>query len=213
MRKLLIIGLAVMAIGSFNACINGTMSDDVALSEKSEHGSSDQTHTHQRNEVAQWEANQKYETLINSFGTVVNRFGNEIPKYPDFYGGSYFSEHGKFIIYIHGDFEEGKRAVISLIGNDDIEFKKAEYSYQYLCDISDEIVDYLLQNKTSDVAQTISSFGVMDNTNTVEVRLIDLDDAKAEMFSKTVSNRKGITFKTAKGRIELKTDSKSRSSK
>lgn len=206
MKKLLIIGLAVMTIGSFNACTDVDWNNDTMLSEKLEDKSSDQILIDQKNDEAQWEANQKYTKLISSFGTFINRFGDETPEYPDFYGGAYFSEHGKFTVYIHGDFEEGIRAVTSVIGNDNIEFKKADYSYKYLCSLADEIYDFVLKDKTSDVAQTISSFGVMDKTNTLEVRLIGLDDAKAEMFSRRVLDKKGITFKNSMGRIELKAD-------
>lgn len=206
MKKLLIIGLAVMTIGSFNACKDVDWNNDTILSETLESKSSDQNLIDQSNETGQWEANQKYSKLISSFGTFINRFGNETPEYPDFYGGAYFSEQGKFTIYIHGDFEEGIRAVTSVIGKDNIEFKKADHSYKYLCNLSDEISDYVLKNKESDVVQMISSFGVMDNTNTLEVRLIGLDEEKADRFSRAVLNKKAITFKNSMGRIKLKAD-------
>lgn len=207
MKKLLIYSLALVTSISFYACSDFDLQHDTLTGEELLNKSIDgEVVTDQTDDAPQWRANEKYTKLINSFGTTLNRFGEESPKYPDFYGGAYFSDSGKLTLYIYGDFDRGKEAVTSVIGSSDVEFKKADYSYKYLSDIAEDIYMYVLNEKESVALRSIGSFGVMDKTNSVEVRLIGLDDAKAKMFTSAILDKPGVTFKNSLGRLKLKAD-------
>jgi|GEM_PF-702339 len=152
----------------------------------------------------QWEANEKLTKLLASFGSeLAPQKNHERPKYPEYYGGAYITEEGGLVIYVHGDAEKGKSAVKSVIGDDNIEFKEAEFSYAYLTSLMDEFNAFAIAGKDPQIMEMLSGFSLMDMTNDVEVQVVGLDERKLEILKKSVFNKPGVRFERSDGKVNL----------
>jgi len=151
----------------------------------------------------QWEANEKLTKLRESFGSEQAMQNHERPKYPEYYGGGYITELGGLVVNIHGDLEKGKKAVVSVIGEDNIEFKKVAYSYAYLTSLMDEFYDFAIERKDPELMGMIAAFALMDMTNEVMVNVVGLDERKLEILKKSVFNKPGVRFERSEGHVVL----------
>jgi len=151
----------------------------------------------------QWESNEKLAKLLASFGSEPMPENYERPTYPEYYGGGYITEQGGLVIYVYGDLEKGKKAVVSLIGDDNIEFREAKYSYPYLISLMDAFYAFMMKGEDPDVTEILSGFSLMDRTNDVEVQVIGLDERKLEILKRSVFNKPGVRFERSDGPVRL----------
>jgi len=198
--------VACLAVLSFAACSNPDLSQDFDQRESLDAGFPTEKRAFQGEADAshQWEANEKLTKLLASFGSERAMENHERPKYPEYYGGGYITEQGGLVIYIYGNIEEGKKAVVSVIGDENTEFKEAKYSYPYLISLMDEFYAFVMKREDPDITEILSGFSLMGMTNDVEVQIIGLDERKLEILKKSVFNKPGVRFKAipAKARLE-----------
>lgn len=201
MRKILTIMLAFMTLLSINACSDTDMHQEQNATDQLKAKSLKSQQTFEADASHQWEANERLSKLIESFGTVNNRFSQEVPRYPNYYGGAYVTEKGGLVVLIQGDQQSGEKAIQSVIGSGNVEFKVAKYSYSYLTALMDELNDLALRKKDPEILRSLTSFSLMDAANEIEVQVIGLDDQKRGKLQKLLLNKAGINFITSTGRF------------
>lgn len=109
-------------------------------------------------------------------------------------------------IYIHGDFEKEKQKAVSLVGDGNVEYKKAEFSFSYLTKLMDELNEFVLNKKNPSVSGNFNVFGLRDAENRIVVELKELNDNKIQEFKNSVVNSPAIKFVQSEGEIVLKVD-------
>lgn len=154
----------------------------------------------------QWEANEKLTKLLGSFGTSANRFNEQVPQYPAYYGGAYIAENGKLIIYVHGDLEKSRRAISAIIGESNVDFQQARFSYKYLTDLMDELNEFVIRKKDPSAMRNFEAFALMDKENKIVVDLKDFSEQQIAAFHKAVSESDAISFRKAEGEMVLEAD-------
>jgi len=207
MNKFLKFSVAYLAVLSFAACSNPDLSQDFDQRESLDAGFPTEKRAFQGEADAshQWEANEKLTKLLASFGSERAMENHERPKYPEYYGGGYITEQGGLVIHVYGDLEKGKRAVVSVIGGENIEFKTAEHSYAYLTSLMDEFNDFAIKGEDSQIMEMLTGFSLMDMTNDVEVQVIGLDERKLEILKRSIFNKPGVRFEHSEGKVRLET--------
>jgi len=205
MKKFLKLAVACLAVLSFATCSNPDLSRYFDERESLDVGFPTEKHMLEGEVDAshQWEANEKLTKLLASFGSETVMENHERPKYPEYYGGGYITERGGLVVYVHGDFEKGKKAIVSVIGSDNIEFKPVEYSYAYLTSLMDEFNDFAIKGEDPQIMEMLTGFSLMDMTNEVEVQVIEMDERKMEILKGTVFNKSGVRFKASEGKVQL----------
>lgn len=205
MKKMLLLALALVTVWSFNACSDADMHRDLNAQEELS-ASKVADGTLAADAAVQSEAIERYNKLIASFGTMKNRFQDEVPDYPDHYGGAYVTPEGDLTILIAGDLEHGSNAVRSIAGSGKVKFKHADYSYAELNGIMDELNDFAIKRKNPAAQKNFNIFSLMDQQNRVVVELNDYSDAKIAEFKSQVLNSPAIAFVKSKGQMKLEVD-------
>jgi len=207
MKKSLKFAMASLAVLSFAACSNPDLSQDFGERESLDVGFPTEKHVLEGEVDAshQWEANEKLTKLLASFGSERVMENHERPKYPEHYGGGYITEQGGLVVYVHGDFEKGKKAIASVIGEDNIKFKETKYSYPYLISLMDDFYAFVMKREDPGITEILSGFSLMDMTNDVEVQVVGLDERKLEILKRSIFNRPGVRFERSEGKVRLET--------
>lgn len=193
---------AIMAVLTFSGCSDSASLENPDSIEKTEAKMSSRSSA-EADASHQWEANVKLSKLLESFGKTVNRFKEEVPNYPAYYGGSYITENGTLVVYLSADFEQSKQKVSSIIGEGNIDFKAAKYSYSYLSDIMDQLNEFVLNKKDAAAIRNFNAFALMDRENKIIVDLHEYSDASIKNFKRYVSAAEGISFKKSEGEMVL----------
>lgn len=205
MKRMLFAALALVTVWSLNACSDADMHRELNAQEELS-ASKIADGTVAADAAVQSEAVEKYTKLIASFGTTKNRFQEEVPDYPDYYGGAHVTPQGELTILIAGDLEHGSNAVRSIAGSGKVAFKAADYSYAQLSGIMDELNDFAINKKNPAAQKNFNIFSLMDQQNRVVVELNEYSDAKIAEFKSQVLNSPAITFVKSKGQMKLEVD-------
>jgi len=205
MRNVLLSIIAFLALLSFNACSDTELYQEppITQEELTVKKGAEQEKGIEADALYQSEANEQLTMLINSFGTTKNRFQEEVPKYPKYYGGAYIEENGQLVVLINGKMESGKAAVISIIGEGNIEFIKADFSFAQLTEIMNSLNEYVIRKKNPSVSRNFKTYYIMDKENRVVVELDNYRDEKIAEFKKNVGNFPGILFTKSSGETEI----------
>lgn len=139
-----------------------------------------------------------YSKLNESFGKIEER---KISDYPDYYGGSFTNSDGKLVIYVKGNVEDYKKALIDRAGTDDIIFKPCQFSFSNLTEIMDTINAYKLNHADSPVCANFNSYSILDAKNRIVVDLDQCNDEQIAAFKKQVIDSPAIEFRKATGKI------------
>lgn len=206
MKQMLLAALAFMIFWSFHACSDADMHHDLNAEEKLSAIGIAETSGAATDASQQSEAIEKYSLLIASFGTATNRFQEEVPDYPDYYGGAYVSPDGDLTILIKGDLNAGSSSALSVTGSGKVAFKSADYSYAELTGIMDELNDFAINRKNPAAQKNFNIFSLMDDQNRIVVQLNDLSDAMIAEFKAQVLNSPAIEFVQSKGQMKLEVD-------
>lgn len=100
---------------------------------------------------------------------------------------------------------KAKKAV-SLVGDGNVEYKKAEFSFSYLTKLMDELNEFVLNKKNPSVSGNFNVFGLRDAENRIVVELKELNDNKIQEFKNSVVNSPAIKFVQSEGEIVLNVD-------
>lgn len=185
MKKILTTMLVLMTFMSFTACSDAELHQELNTQEELTAKSLNQKSEIEADASHQWEANEKLSKLLESFGTTKNRFQEDIPKYPDYYGGAFITQQGKLVVYLHGDMDKGKQAVSVAIGNDNIEFEEAKYSYLTLDELMQNLRTYMENNLGGPTVKDIAMYSLRDMENKIVVYVHNLNEEKKDMLKNT----------------------------
>lgn len=202
MRKTLIMMLAFMTFLSFMSCSDAELHREENRNEVSQAKSLKLQKTFEVDASHQWDANEKLHKLIASFGLKRNQLSEEVPNYPDYYGGAYITGKGDLVVLIHGEQEKGKQAVDAVIGSGNVKFSTAQYSYNYLSGLMDDLNELAMRRKNPEILENLTSFSLMDASNEVEVQVLGLNDQKRAKLHKLLFDKPGFTFKVSTGRFK-----------
>ena len=85
------------------------------------------------------EACNKFEKLINSFSTSTYSLDNEVVIYPDNYCGAFYSD-GDLNICLTEISNNSTELYTEILGNENVNYIKSEYSYNYLMSLNEYLV-------------------------------------------------------------------------
>lgn len=100
--------------------------------------------------------------------------------YPDYYAGVYINENGKTVILLTDDSNTNKEEIIKIASSEDIIFQKANHSYHELNEIQDKISEKMQTGEFS----FITSSGVIEDKNYIEVGVLSASDSEIEKVLK-----------------------------
>ncbi|TYR37435.1 hypothetical protein FXV77_05370 [Sphingobacterium phlebotomi] len=206
MKNFLITSLTAIALLSFNACSNNGLDRDLSTTDGLTEANIVNVDQMEQDNSSEWEAKAKYKQLLKSFGKTRTAKGREVPDFPDYYGGAYITKKGTLAIYIYGDFEGAKKRVVSMVGEGDVEYKKADFSFSYLRQLMDELNEFVLNEKNPSISSNFNVFGLRDAENCIVVELKEFNDNKIQEFQNSVVNSPAIKFVQSEGEIVLNVD-------
>lgn len=132
--------------------------------------------------------------LLEFFGISKTRSLND-SEYPDYYGGGFINEQGKLVVFLKGELDTIKSILTNAIGENDIIYKKGNYSYTELKDVLRKISSFIDYNKESLIADNIKYYYLDDFKNNIVVELNIHGENETKLFQKEVTNFTGIVFK------------------
>lgn len=119
--------------------------------------------------------------------------------YPDSYGGSYLDNDGKLVVLVNGNDDNFKQKLRTVTLNDNLQFKKAEYSYAELTGLINQVISYQeayykssTLTSSYDIAIDIIDCKLDDINNKVVVGIKNLDNNKRKLFNENISNSDAI---------------------
>jgi hypothetical protein len=124
---------------------------------------------------------------------------NNIP-FSDYYGGSYISAKGKWIVYITGDQIKGRKSVAKQVGSNNFIAITGKYSFKTLTKNMDELNAFVLNKANDSVIGNINAFCLREDKNRIEMELGEYTEEKIQEFKSKVMNSPAIVFKKSAGR-------------
>ncbi|WP_040198098.1 hypothetical protein [Candidatus Soleaferrea massiliensis] len=124
--------------------------------------------------------------------------------YPSDYAGGYLDENGELVVLTTDDSEETQKQLKNMAGNQDLQVRKAEYSYEYLQSLADKITDYMNSDTANSIIKnSLGTWGVYDDKNCIIATIKDLDTTKIDLFKSEISDSGAIRFENQSGEIIL----------
>lgn len=200
MKKKLFKILSFLAFFSLLSCSND---NELNFKEASNESASIilQTLNNEKSYDVQAEAVNAYEKLISTFNSGKTR--SLSTKYPDYYGGAYITEDGKLVVFVTGPTtksQNNQSLISNIVGNVEIEFVPAAYSYNELNEIMD-CIDNAARNQLS-INQYMDFWCIKEIENKIIVDLNKNDEEVIAEFKKTISDSPAIEFRNSSGRIK-----------
>ncbi|ROR27249.1 hypothetical protein EDD66_107163 [Mobilisporobacter senegalensis] len=100
--------------------------------------------------------------------------------YPDYYAGVYLNDNGKVVVLLTDDSATNKDEIRKIASSTDIIFQKAIHSYNYLTEIQNKISEKMQNGEFS----FISSSGIMEDKNYIEVGIVSASDSEIDELLK-----------------------------
>lgn len=140
----------------------------------------------------EWRAINQYQELMNAFENT-----RTWDDYPDYYCGAYINDQKDFVVLVKEGTDEAE--ISRLINDSDVIIKTADYSYNELKNLYDELntkIDFLEKNDPEMVSliHDITTFGIYDDENRIIVTILDVNDQKIKQFKEKVSDSDAIVF-------------------
>lgn len=127
----------------------------------------------------------KYCKLLETWSKDGKSFGFEDMKYPDFYGGMWFTDDGGLEIAVVGLDEQTKKYFSDIIDITDVTFVKAKYSYSDIY-LENKRISEMMINPKTEAQKAISSVGIGKNTILLTFNCGSI--AEAEAYSKSITS-------------------------
>lgn len=120
--------------------------------------------------VTEHEANTQFNALLNSFRTEDGTIS-----YPDYYGGAFLNEDGKLVVNVTTQNEYIVETIRTATENDEIIINNVDYSYNYLLELQNQIVNYVNNGENRTLAEKIISTAVFDNSNDMTIGMEEVN--------------------------------------
>lgn len=138
-----------------------------------------------------------HEKLMSSFSNDWMERESDPSLYPQYYGGSFIDNSGKFVVAVTGNLEENRKNLINILGTDNFNIETVRYSYRDMMLVMDDIDEFLVNQDIPDSHPVLLHFAgaypdVMDNR--VKVILTEVNQSITNSFKKDVSNSPLIIF-------------------
>lgn len=163
-----------LAIGMIGCC--SSCSDDVIIDDYSK-----QSNVQESGIISdQYDANTLNDEILDKIA--LSSRGNDGERvYPPYYGGSYIEMNGELTIFVVGDSLSAASKLNQISDSPLLKYKVANFSYEELCNVNDEIQSYL-DNGPREIAKNVSAYGINTEFNAVQIYLIDDSSSKIEEF-------------------------------
>lgn len=112
--------------------------------------------------------------------------------YPTYFGGTYLDEDKNPVILTTDMTKQG--VIKKLAGSDAVIVKPCVYSYNYLHDIDNKIIDCLRKRPELLERVGINRFGVISDENCIEVTLVSCTPEKINLFKSLIIDEPVIKF-------------------
>lgn len=143
------------------------------------------------------ESMEMYNKLMSSFNPDWESVDPAPEEYPEYFGGAFIDNDGKFVVCIVGDTTQYKDEVSKIIGSDDFMTESCTYSYREMMQVMDDIDNFLSDENVSHDHPFIVNFaGAVADVfeNRVVVRLLEVNDQIVQSFKNDVSNSPAVKF-------------------
>ncbi len=144
-------------------------------------------------------ASAQYTKLITSFSPDNTNGVLKASDYPDYYGGSYINEEGKFVIYLVEEIyskDEGAkmRAQLTELLGAEVIFSPCKYSFKHLTEVMDKLNEVKVSKQAPEITGNFNSYMIKDAENRVMVELDKYSDEKVKEFTADIMNDDCIYF-------------------
>ena len=143
------------------------------------------------------ESMEMYNKLMSSFNPDWESQDPAPEEYPEYFGGAFIDNDGKFVVCIVGDTTQYKDEVSKIIGSDDFMTESCTYSYREMMQVMDDIDNFLSDESVPHDHPFIANFaGAVADVfeNRVVVRLLEVNDQIVQSFKNDVSNSPAVKF-------------------
>ncbi|MDO5522826.1 MAG: hypothetical protein Q4G48_02130 [Bacteroidia bacterium] len=117
--------------------------------------------------------------------------------YPEYYGGSFIDNDGKFVVCVVGNSAQHRLTLASILGTDDFLTESCTYSYREMMQVMDKIDAFLSDSSVPADHPFLTRFagaGADVFENRVVVQLTEVTDAAVQAFKKDISNSPAVMF-------------------
>ena len=150
-------------------------------------------------------ASELRDCLMASYGLACKHEGDEPFKgktvlnakdYPDYYGGSYISDSGDYVILVAGSIDRSQKALGDVLPNHNYEIRQVQNSYKKMT----ETLEHLDSSRVADdeVMKNVAGYWIGERENHIFVELIEYNDKEIEFFKEKILNSNLIKFKEGK---------------
>ena len=143
------------------------------------------------------ESMEMYNKLMSSFNPDWESQDPAPEEYPEYLGGAFIDNDGRFVVCIVGDTAKYKDEVSKIIGSDDFMTESCTYSYREMMQVMDDIDSFLSDESVPHDHPFIANFaGAVADVfeNRVVVRLLEVNDQIVQSFKNDVSNSPAVKF-------------------
>lgn len=143
------------------------------------------------------ESMEMYNKLMSSFNPDWESVDPAPEEYPEYLGGAFIDNDGRFVVCIVGDTAKYKDEVSKIIGSDDFMTESCTYSYREMMQVMDDIDNFLSDESVPHDHPFIANFaGAVADVfeNRVVVRLLEVNDQIVQSFKNDVSNSPAVKF-------------------
>lgn len=143
------------------------------------------------------ESMEMYNKLMSSFNPDWESVDPAPEEYPEYFGGAFIDNDGRFVVCIVGDTAKYKDEVSKIIGSDDFMTESCTYSYREMMQVMDDIDNFLSDESVPHDHPFIANFaGAVADVfeNRVVVRLLEVNDQIVQSFKNDVSNSPAVKF-------------------
>lgn len=156
-----------------------------------------QTETENSTQLQHESAEDLFNRLMESFGSDWMEREADPNLYPDYYGGAFIDNNGKFVVTVTGNREEHKKHLTSVLGTENFSVETVQYSYRQMMQVMDKIDAFLMNSNIPEDHPLITLFAgaypdVMKNR--VKVLLTKVDAPTTRLFQKDVVNSPLVIF-------------------
>ena len=193
-RNILSVFIAIVILSMSFACNQ--------QAKKTENNTTSRTKT--TTQISEEKSINLHDKLMSSFNPNWENEESSPTDYPDYYGGSFIDNNGKFVVCVVGNPTQHHSKISAILETDDFLTETCTYSYREMMQVMDKIDAFLSDPTIPSNHPFLTHFagaGADVFENRVVVQLTEMNNAAIQAFKKDVSNSSAVMFK--KGEIPV----------